>query len=255
MKSIRAADLTGPALSEKLEQGTPIVLSIGSFEQHGDHLPMGTDFMIAQALADAVAERVDGLALPCLPYGAMSRPRPGGGGDLFRHPDLGAVPLFEAVKSLCRGCFEGGVELLIVLSWHLENGGVVWDAVREATPAQGGQALLADSPWKFMSAEAIASLSHGSAEAIDWDADHAGLLETALALHLFPELVGEIPEPKSPPLPPYDILPTPPQAAPIGGVRNDARKVTAESGKDAFDQMVDGLADAVAATRRGEGLS
>ena len=74
-----AAELSYPELRSRLGAGTALILPVGSFEQHGPHLPLGTDAMIAQALADAVAERVDGLVLPTLPYGAPSRPRSGGG--------------------------------------------------------------------------------------------------------------------------------------------------------------------------------
>ncbi|MFQ6053944.1 MAG: creatininase family protein, partial [Candidatus Bathyarchaeia archaeon] len=46
------------------------VLAVGSTEYHGDHLPYGTDTLVAAHRAEAVARRVDGLlVLPPLPYG------------------------------------------------------------------------------------------------------------------------------------------------------------------------------------------
>jgi creatinine amidohydrolase len=46
------------------------VLAVGSTEYHGDHLPYGTDTLVAEHLANAVADRVEGmLLLPPLPFG------------------------------------------------------------------------------------------------------------------------------------------------------------------------------------------
>ncbi|MCW4036844.1 MAG: creatininase family protein, partial [Candidatus Bathyarchaeota archaeon] len=46
------------------------VLAVGSTESHGDHLPHGTDTIVAQHLADEVAKRVERLlVLPPLPFG------------------------------------------------------------------------------------------------------------------------------------------------------------------------------------------
>lgn len=42
------------------------VLPVGSFEQHGPHLPLVTDTLIAMAIANAIAERQPVLVLPPL---------------------------------------------------------------------------------------------------------------------------------------------------------------------------------------------
>lgn len=245
MTEALASQVTGDGFYEACRAGRPIVLPVGAFEQHGEHLPLGTDFMIAEALAGALAERAGGLVLPVLPYGAMSRPRSGGGGDLFRLPDLDTIAFFTALRSISRGCFEAGARRLVVVSWHVENAGSLWEAVREAVPAEGSKAIVFDAPWLLISPEVVEALTAGAASAIDWDSDHAGLLETALMRFLRPELVGTVPEPGSSPLAPYDVLPTPASGAPERGVLNDARAVTAEMGGDLFEAMVSGLLGAL----------
>ncbi len=46
------------------------VLAVGSTEYHGDHHPYGTGTLVAEDIASAVAERVEGmLMLPPLPFG------------------------------------------------------------------------------------------------------------------------------------------------------------------------------------------
>jgi len=73
-----ASRLAWSAFKRQCTSRDPVVFGIGAFEQHGEHLPMGTDFIIADALARALAIPIGGITLPTLPYGAPSRPRSGG---------------------------------------------------------------------------------------------------------------------------------------------------------------------------------
>ena len=45
-----------------------VILPIGSVEQHGSHLPIGTDYIYIQALAQEVAERMNAFLLPAIPF-------------------------------------------------------------------------------------------------------------------------------------------------------------------------------------------
>ena len=47
----------------------PVIVPIGSTEQHGQHLPIGTDAVLATRVAEDLAERIDGTVLPTLSYG------------------------------------------------------------------------------------------------------------------------------------------------------------------------------------------
>ena len=51
------ADETWPALGEYFETESLALVPVGSTEQHGPHLPEGTDHMIAEAFAREVADR------------------------------------------------------------------------------------------------------------------------------------------------------------------------------------------------------
>src|SRR4051794_4828940 len=50
--------------------GRMLVVPLGATEQHGPHLPLGTDTMVAVALARALARERDVLVAPALPYGS-----------------------------------------------------------------------------------------------------------------------------------------------------------------------------------------
>lgn len=241
--TLHAAHLPWPEFSRRVS-ADPVVLGIGSFEQHGPHLPMATDAIIAQRLAEAVAERLGGIVLPTFPYGAPSRPA-SGGGDVFPAPDLTLPVLLGAVESACRGAIRAGARRMVVFTWHFENAQILWDAVRVAVAAeQGARVVLFASPWDLIDAESLAAL-FGGGEEVDWAADHAGLLETAIMRAIAPDLTCDAPAP----VPfnhrrGYDVLPTPTDAVPETGVVNDARQVTAEAGQRCLDAMADAMADA-----------
>lgn len=64
----KLADLTGPGVLEKLSKDSVVLLPVGAIEQHGPHLPMSVDAVIAEetslALLEAVGEEVDLWMLP-----------------------------------------------------------------------------------------------------------------------------------------------------------------------------------------------
>jgi len=107
----------GAAAWPQLDGGAPPVLLIplGATEQHGPHLPLETDTVIAGALAKAVvAGRTDAIAAPALPFGASDE-HAGFPGTL----SLGQDALEAAVVALCRSA--EGFAAVILLSWHGGN--------------------------------------------------------------------------------------------------------------------------------------
>ena len=207
---------------------------------------MATDSIITGRLGAAVGELVGGVVLPTLPFGAPSRPR-SSGGDLFPAAALTLGALGAAIEALADGAVRAGARSLIVISWHLENAAVLWDALRGPLEhGEGTRALLFEAPWEHLGEELERALfPEGPAL---WPEDHAGRLDTALMLHLTPELVGE--PPKAVPFRPrrgYDVLPTPADAVPATGVVLDAGHVDAQLGQRCFEAMVANIAGAVAA--------
>src|SRR6187397_1503754 len=61
------ADLTQPEIAAQFKKNPLVMLPCGSVEQHGPHLPTGTDTLAANMIAQHVAERMDGLVLPATP--------------------------------------------------------------------------------------------------------------------------------------------------------------------------------------------
>ncbi len=243
---MKAAELAWPAFAERLRAGAPLVLTVGAFEQHGPHLPMATDSIIVERLGEAVGERIGGVTLPTVPFGAPSRPR-SGGGDRFPAPALTLGALLATVAALADGAVRAGARSLVVISWHMENAAVLWDALREPLErGEGAIALLFEAPWDYLGEDLERALFPEGAAL--WPEDHAGRLETAVMRHLAPELVGDPPQPM--PFTPrrgYDVLPTPADAVPASGVVLDASHVDAQLGGRCFEAMAAGVAAAAVA--------
>lgn len=110
------ARMTSPEAREAMARSRTVVIPIGSIEQHGPHLPNGTDTMAAELVAEEVAERLDAVLAPFCPYGVT--PIHAG------HP--GSVTLrretFEALlEDVCVELIKAGAQTLILVNWHEGN--------------------------------------------------------------------------------------------------------------------------------------
>lgn len=109
-------DLTSSEVAELIDRTRTAVLPFGSIEQHGPHLPNGTDTIAAELLAAAVAEQLPGLYVPFGPYGVT--PIHAG------HP--GTINLrrstFESLLTdICAELVAMGVERFVYVNWHEGN--------------------------------------------------------------------------------------------------------------------------------------
>jgi len=76
MSSRLLAELTFQEVARELTRRSILILPIGSIEQHGPHLPLNTDVMIAETLSESIARRWGGgFDLWCLPTVAFSLAR------------------------------------------------------------------------------------------------------------------------------------------------------------------------------------
>lgn len=80
MNPVLMSSLSWVEYQERIQDSKTIVLiPCGALEQHGPHLPLGTDALLCTAIAQSVAEKVNGIVAPTFNYGYKSQPRSGGG--------------------------------------------------------------------------------------------------------------------------------------------------------------------------------
>jgi creatinine amidohydrolase len=109
-------DLTQPEIAAQLKKNSLVILPTGSIEQHGPHLPTGTDTLAANVIAHAVAERMDGLVLPSTPLGVTPMHMPYEG-TITLTPDT----YMRVVTETCVSTAKHGAKYLVILNWHEGN--------------------------------------------------------------------------------------------------------------------------------------
>jgi creatinine amidohydrolase len=154
---------------------------VGAIEQHGPHLPVGVDAMIAEAVARAAAARCEGdfivLILPTTQVGKST--------EHIAYPGtltLGAETLTRLWTEIGDSVARAGLRKLVFLNAH---GGQpqVMEIVARDMRVRHGMLALASGWWSAGLPEGVfpeGEMRHGI---------HAGAVETAMMLHIAPELV------------------------------------------------------------------
>ena len=154
------------------------VLPVGATEPHGFHLPYGTDIFGSELLADRVCEAAHGLGarviqLPTIPYGVDA--------NLMRFPLTLHVPqstLDAIVMDIVGSLEHHGILKLVLFNGH--GGNDFKPFVRSLYGRTKVFVCIVDW-WKVGSDQWT--------KILDTVGDHAGELETSVALELFGELV------------------------------------------------------------------
>ena len=113
-------DLTGPQVTQLLTDRSILVQPLGAIEQHGPHLPLSTDSVVATAVAEAAVERVgddlDVWLLPTLEY-TKSNEHAWSPGTVW----LSANTLLSVLDDLGRCVATTPVKRLVFLNGHGGN--------------------------------------------------------------------------------------------------------------------------------------
>src|ERR1700712_4138210 len=157
------------------------ILPIGAVEQHGPHLPMSTDFIVADTLArDAVQTYGDQHELLLLPSLACtkSNEHAWAAGTLW----LSASTLLAVLDDLARCLATTPVRKLVFLNGHGGNSALLQVASRDVRLAHGLQTFVMHPslPPDHGGVSPAAEMGMGI---------HAGVEETSVMMHLRPELV------------------------------------------------------------------
>lgn len=182
--------MTPAAVRERLAARPALLVPVGSTEQHGAHLPLGVDTIIIERLADDLSAQLGLVRAPTIEYGVhpASRLRPGGAA-------LRRKTLHRVMNELIESWEEGaGVREFLILTAQAH------EAHQEAlsTIRTNGASVTAVD---------VFAVEFGDLITPEEGRRPGGRLETALLLHLAPELVApEAPDGPDPaPLPTADL--------------------------------------------------
>jgi creatinine amidohydrolase len=171
--------------ANEVAPNTLVVLPVGAVEQHGPHMPLGTDALIVEQVARQAAARLAGdipvVVAPTLAYGSSHHHLPYGG-----TMSISTSTYFNVVKELVETLAVSGFRRVFILNGHGGNVELVTLVARDVS-ASHRIVVGAGSYW-IMSSDALASSGAGQLGELP---GHAGEFETSMMLALHPELVDE----------------------------------------------------------------
>jgi creatinine amidohydrolase len=233
---------------EELQRAAPeslIVLPLGATEQHGPHLPSGTDLFAVEAITHAAARkaahRIPVVVTPALPFGSSDH-----------HFVFGATlslsteTYFRVLRDLLGSAARDGFTKIFVVNGHGGNHELAEIAVRD-TALERPVKAAAGSYWGIAWEALTAAGAHQSRRL----PGHAGDFETSMMMRLRPELVASS-------LPrregtfesePRDFRPAWRSEAhgfwkEIDGYTDSPANASAETGRALFDLISDAVAEA-----------
>ncbi|MGB3484642.1 MAG: creatininase family protein [Mycobacterium sp.] len=232
------SDLTREEVGMAARSGAVAVLPIGAVEQHGDHLPTGTDaLLVAQAVEDAVARTRD-IALPVLAYGCSLGHTEHWPGTL----SLNVATMTAVLSDIGRWVHASGFRKLVVLNSHATNGPPCQSALLTLRYELPALRTL------FASLYDITPAARAGYHA-DAEDPHANEAETSMLLHIAPELVqgdravDEVDRTVG------RVLTYPMPEVTLSGVVGAPSEASAVAGDALFSAIVDGIADLLARVR------
>jgi creatinine amidohydrolase len=228
-------EITSREFIEGLQKTRTVLLPIGATEEHGPHLPIGTDTFQAYDVCVRLAKRRPVFVAPAIPYGVCRST-----GDHPGTVGITTMTLKALVIDVVHALYRQGLRDFVILSGHA--GGTHNAALLDA-----GEGLLENLPKMRIAVVTEYNLVKGEGGGIIETAgdSHAGEIETSRMLATRPHLVkGEAPA--AYPCFPRHILVRDKQSFWPSGVWGDPTKASAEKGWQIEDVVVMALERLVA---------
>lgn len=144
-----------------------IIIPLGSTEQHGPHLPVSTDTIIAEYFANQLTKKIPSYSLSGIPSGVSFEHRP------FFNISISNDLLSELLTQICVSLGENGFNQIIIINGHRGNMGVVQYIPQKVERINSKVKVFGINYWHL----------------IEREFDHGGFVETSLMLAIAPKLV------------------------------------------------------------------
>ncbi|MGC1928446.1 MAG: creatininase family protein [Candidatus Nitrosopolaris sp.] len=104
-------------MEKNLNSETVAILVFGACENHGNHMPFGSDFFVPMELAKRVAGRARNvLVLPAFPYGVSSHHS-----DFQMTLTLEPSTMIMAIEDICSSLIKNKINRILILNGHDGN--------------------------------------------------------------------------------------------------------------------------------------
>ena len=236
------SELPWPEYAERLAAGAIALVPVGANEQHGHHLPLGTDTVEVLAACTEAAKHGDFLIAPPIPFGYASQTRSAAGNHWPGNISLQSATLVGVVSDVVRSLMRHGAQRIAVINSHYENSWFLLDACEQVSKEilQSGSSarIVSMMCWDAASTETWDRVDAASGN-VPLDLAHAGVLETATMMHIAEEQVHEdrMVEAQYVRFPLYDIFPQDPTGLPETGSLSSPSGSTADLGRVIVEDM------------------
>lgn len=229
-----------------LKKENPIILPVGSVEQHSFHLPLCTDSIIAEKTSELLAQRVNGVVAPTLVYGYKSKPMSGGGPLFPGTIDLNGETLIHLAADILEELCRDGVKKIFVNNAHFENEAFLLEAI-DITSRKYSDVKILESNWWDVLSQDIIDKVFSDIPFPGWALEHAAITETSLMMYLAPELVrtDKLPTEKGVTPIPYHKYPIVHGMVPESGALASAKGSSAEKGHLIAESAVDAFVNII----------
>ncbi|MFP9062214.1 creatininase family protein [Natrialbaceae archaeon A-chndr2] len=166
--------------------GSVLVVPVGSVEQHGPHMPVATDIILAEAIARGGAKKAAERDVPVLllppVWSGTSQHHLHWGGTLT----VEVATMLTVLEEVAASALQNDFDAILFLNGHGGNAPVVNAAVKTVGTAHPDVEVLATTYYYLAEpiAEELRESEYGGMS-------HAGEFETSLMLHIEPALVRE----------------------------------------------------------------
>jgi creatinine amidohydrolase len=174
-KALVLQEMSWTDVAEYLKTNDMVIIPLGSTEQHGPHLPLGTDFYEAVGMSKEISARTGVLVAPVLLSG-YSIYHSGFAGSLSLKPETMEEVLFETAEML----MKYGFRRFMFFNYHGGNRIVESKVIHRINHTTEAYAVAIGAGASFQ------TYSDDIKGVYD---THAGIYETSIMLHLKPELV------------------------------------------------------------------
>ena len=170
-------------VKQSAEADTLILLPVGMYEEHGPHMPVSTDTMIAQFAAKQLAERLDieTLVLPAMwtgYHGGVVADFPGG-------IKLSPETLLSVMYEMLMGLANNGFTKIMIINAHGQNPAIIKIAIRKVMDETGVTPILT-YPMAMIGKQQANAIRQSAQGGIG---GHAGEMETSLILAIDETLI------------------------------------------------------------------
>jgi creatinine amidohydrolase len=183
--SIWLDQMTSPQIKKALTEGyQTVLLAVGSTEQHGPHLPLGTDSLIGDKIMERLGRRLEKtLAAPTIRVGVSEHHMAFTGTITLREEVLE-----EVIVDYCRSLSRHGFRLIVLIPTHGGNTATV-ARVPDRLEREGLAAKVVTLPDDSAYISAMVEVGEKHNVTPGEAGGHAGHLETSTMLADYPDIV------------------------------------------------------------------